>query len=249
MRLVRPAARSGLLAAALITAPLALAACNRADDSAANAANESDPAARAALEDPIMVDPDLADQSNRDAATTGSNPATGGIPLSRQKAVAKAAQADAAKAAGGRLMRVPAGTPMAECKDCDANEPVTLGARAANQSGGKCDADLSYGAQWADRMPDAFGVYPRAALREAAGVSNGECNVRIVNFRTGAPLQSVLDYYYTRARRAGYDGEHTVRGGEHYLGGTRSSDGAAYVVIVNEADGLRDVDIVASNGR
>lgn len=238
---------SALAISAMLALPLALASCGRTASDSDATDNQSDPAARAALEDPIMVDPDLTEQSNRNAVTTGSKPATGGVPLSRQAAIADAAQADAVKAVGGKLMSAPAATTM-ECDSCDVNEPVTLGARAAQQNG-KCDAKLSYGADWADRMPAAFPVYPRATLREAAGVTSGECNVRVINFRTGASLKSVLDYYYTRAKRAGYDGEHTVKGQEHYLGGTRASDGAAYVVIVNQTGGLRDVDIVASNGR
>lgn len=247
MRLLHPSVSSRVAITAMLTLPLALAACGRTDANNETSASQADPAARAALEGPIMVDPDLTEQSNRNSVTTGSRPATGGVPLSRQSAVAEAAQADAIKAVGGKLMSAPAAKPM-ECDDCDSDVPVTLGARAAQQTG-KCDAKLAYGAGWAERMPKAFPIYPRATLREAAGVSSSICNVRVVNFRTGATMKSVLDYYYTRARRAGYDGEHTVKGKEHYLGGTRPSDGAAYVVIVNETGGLRDVDIVASHGR
>lgn len=247
MRLRHRSVSSSLALAAIMALPLALAACGRTDAGNENSVADADPAARAALEDPIMVDPDLTGQSNRNAVTTGSKPASGGVPLSRQKAVADAAQTDALKAVGGKLMSAPAAKSM-ECEDCDANAPVTLGARAAQQ-GGKCDAKLTYGAEWSTRMPKAFPVYPRATLREAAGVSSGVCNVRVVNFRTGASRKAVLDYYYTRARRAGYTGEHTVKGDEHYLGGTRAKDDAAYVVIINETGGLRDVDIVASHGR
>ncbi|NCP11066.1 MAG: hypothetical protein GW859_03755 [Sphingomonadales bacterium] len=248
MRRLTGSSSSSLALAAIVVLPIALSACNRTDETS-DAGNQADPAARAALEDPIMVDPDLEGQSNRNAATTGSAPASGGVPLSRQKAVAEQAQKDATKAAGGKLMSAPAATAMAdgECETCNADEPATLGAIAAS-NGGKCDATLSYGADWANRMPPAFAVYPRATLREAAGVTSSQCNVRIVNFQTGAPLSAVIDYYYTRARRAGYNAEHTAKGKEHYLGGTRKSDGAAYVVIVNDSDGLRDVDIVASNG-
>ncbi len=247
MRRSNRSVSTALAMSAMLALPLALASCGRTASDSDAAGNQSDPAARAALEDPIMVDPDLTEQSNRNAVTTGSKPATGGVPLSRQSAVADAAQADALKAVGGKMLNTPAATTM-ECENCDIDEPVTLGARAAQQNG-KCDAKLNYGAGWADRMPKAFPVYPRATLREAAGVSSGPCNVRVINFRTGASLKSVLDYYYTRAKRAGYDGEHTVKGQEHYLGGTRARDDAAYVVIVNEVGGLRDVDIVASHGR
>ncbi len=247
MRRFNRSVSSALAIATILALPLALAGCGRTASGSEATDNQSDPAARVALEGPIMIDPDLTEQSNRNAVTTGSKPATGGVPLSRQSAVADVAQADALKAVGGRMLSAPAAKTM-ECDNCDIDEPVTLGTRAAQQNG-QCDAKLSYGADWAERMPAAFPVYPRATLREAAGVSSGACNVRVINFRTGASLKSVLDYYYTRAKRAGYDGEHTVKGEDHYLGGTRAGDGAAYVVIVNETGGLRDVDIVASNGR
>jgi hypothetical protein len=247
MRRFNRSAPSAVALATILAFPLALAACGRTAGAGEQTGNQSDSAARAALEDSIMVDPDLTQQSNRNAVTTGSKPASGGVPLSRQSAVAGLAQADALEAVGGKLIGAPAAKTM-ECDDCDVEQPITLGALAAQQNG-KCDARLSYGADWADRMPAAFPVYPRATLREAAGVTSGECDVRVINFRTGARLQSVLDYYYTRARKAGYDGEHTVKGADHYLGGTRARDGAAYVVIVTETGGLRDVDIVASNGR
>mgnify|MGYP005990101161 CR=1 FL=1 len=247
MRRTDRSVSSALAISAMLALPLALASCGRTASDSEATDNQSNPAARAALEDPIMVDPDLTEQSNRNAVTTGSKPATGGVPLSRQKAIAEAAQSDALKAVGGKMMSAPAAKPMDDASN-NVAAPLTLGARAAQQ-GGKCNADISYGGEWAARMPKTFPIFPRATLREAAGVSTDVCNVRVVNFRTGASLKAVLDYYYTRARRAGYDGEHTVKGAEHYLGGTRASDGAAYVVIVNETGGLRDVDIIASHGR
>ena len=46
---------------------------------------------------------------------------------------------------------------------------MTIGALARDQQKGSCDTKLTYGNQWADRLPDAFKVYPRAMLREATG--------------------------------------------------------------------------------
>ena len=63
-------------------------------------------------------------------------------------------------------------------------------------------------------------------------------------------MQTVVDYYYTRARRSGYSADYEVRGGEHVLGGVRDNDGGAYVVFLNRnAGGGTSVDIVANNGR
>ncbi len=87
-----------------------------------------------------------------------------------------------------------------------------------------------------------------AALVEAAGVANGRCNVRVVNFQSRAGMQAVLDFYYTQARRNGYDAEHLLRGTEHYLGGT-AGDNAFVVMARPMAGGLVDVDLVATGGR
>jgi hypothetical protein len=85
---------------------------------------------------------------------------------------------------------------------------------------------------------------------EAAGVDAGPCGLRAASFVSAVPMQGVIDFYYTRAKHAGYDAEHQILNGEHVLGGTHPQDGAAYVITFGDApDGGTAVDIVASNGR
>lgn len=233
-----------------------LGACRNADDRAELADLDdglaaNDPAVKGALGDQIMVDPALTGSANRNAATAGNRPIEGGVPASRGGGTAAQAQADARTAVGGRLMALPApGRFEDQCSGATCTQPrgVTLGERARAESGGGCNAQLAYGMAWAERMPATFPVYPRAALREAAGVQTGTCNVRVVNFQSRADMNTVLAWYYTRARRAGYSAEHVLRGEEHYLGGTLGGD--AFVVIARQlAGGVIDVDIVASGGR
>lgn len=207
-----------------------------------------DPALKGALQDKIMVDPKLADQANRNAVTPGDKPVDGGVPGVAGGKAAAAAEAAAAQAAG-KLIAAPKALPFEEdCgKDCAAKRPVTLGALAREQAKGACDAKLTYGNQWADRLPDAFKLYPRATLREAAGVAGGKCNIRVVNFQTAASVQGVLDYYHTMAVRAGYSSEHRLRGNEHVLGGTKGD--LAFVLFIRPDGGVTDVDLVASGGK
>src|SRR3546814_9599569 len=102
------------------------------------------------------------------------------------------------------------------CNGCEAEaRPVTIGALARDQQKGGCDAKLTYSNAWADRLPAAFKVYPRATLREAAGIAGGKCNIRVVNFQTAASMQAVLDYYHTMAIRAGYTSDHRGNGNEN----------------------------------
>lgn len=210
---------------------------------------DSDPVIRGALEDQIMVDPKLTQQANANAVSPGNRPLDGGAPITR---VMQGGDPDyIATPAGGELMKAPAPKEMdeKECKTCG-HDPVTPGKRATELAPGKCNAELKYGLEWAERMPEAFPVYPRSELKEAAGIMGNSCNVRIVNFQTRAPMNAVVDYYYTQALRHGYDAEHLTKGTEHYLGGTRGRDDTAYVVILNPmTNGMVDVDIVASGGK
>jgi hypothetical protein len=249
--------RTILLSAIAITLPLTLAGCSRGDAEKAKLAEQddnltSDPKAKAALNDPIMIDPEMVGSANKTAATPASTAIDGSVPATGT-ARDTAAENDATAAAGNKMMRAPEATvvDMSNCKDCG-TDPVTLGERATQMGAGsgKCDAKLSYSTGWANRMPAALPVYPRAALKEAAGVSGQKCNIRVVNFETRAGKQAVLDFYYTMARRNGYSADHEIRNGEHFLGGTRGNDDSAFVVILRETStGAVDVDLVANNGR
>ena len=234
---------------------LALAACGRGDKDANLAAldaqltnNAVDPALKSALADPIVVDPQLVGQSNRNAVRPADRPANGAVPLIAGDA--GAAQAQAVKLAGGKLLSAPTaqdGAAMASA--------VTLGAVAregAQRHGGNaaCAKKLVYGMEWAQRLPDPFTLYPGAQLTEAAGAQVDGCTLRAASFVTPAPRQGVMDYYYTQARRAGYDGDHRVLGGDHVLGGQRQSDGSAYFILFTDAPGGKTgVDIIADNGK
>ncbi|NWK96887.1 hypothetical protein DM806_14675 [Sphingobium lactosutens] len=239
----------------MLSLALALAACGKGDKDANLAAldaqltnNAADPALKGALADPIVVDPQLVGQANRNAVRPADRPANGAVPM--LSGDAGKAQATAVRQAGGKLLSAPAasqGEAMAST--------VTLGAVAreqAAQRGGNagCAKKLDYGTEWAQRLPEPFALYPGAQLTEAAGAEADGCTLRAASFVTPVPRQGVMDYYYTVARRAGYDGEHKIMGGDHVLGGTRGSDGSAYFILFTDAPGGKtSVDIIADNGR
>lgn len=235
----------------MISLVLALAACGKGDKDANLASldaqltdNATDPALKGALADPIVVDPQLVGQSNRNAVRTADKPANGAVPV--LSGDAGAAQAQAVKLAGGKLLSAPAATQGEALAST-----VTLGAVAREGAGkGNCAKKLNYGTQWAQRMPEPFTLYPGAQLTEAAGAQADGCTLRAASFVTAVPRQGVMDYYYTLARRAGYDGEHKILGGDHVLGGTRGADGSAYFILFTDAPGGKtSVDIIADNGR
>jgi hypothetical protein len=221
-------ARGGkLFLSAMVGSTLLLSACGREPRETAqlDKLNKELAAQQAgsALDTSIVVDPKL-------AAPT-----------------AAAAEAAGKEAIGGKLLAAPAAKPMEPCTECEAKQSVTLGQLAGDPTKGKCDAKLTYNNDWAKRLPAAFNVYPRALVREAAGVAGGMCNIRVVNFRTAASKQAVLNYYHTLATRAGYTSDHRVEGAEHLLGGTKGD--LAYVVMLRSDGGQTDVDLVASGGR
>lgn len=201
--------------------------------------NAADPALTTALEDQIMVDPSLSGQV-RGGSTPGS--VSQAIPADRRKAAAQAEYA----LANGKLLR----TPAAGKFTAGGEQGVTLGQMAARQQGaraaaGGCADKLEYSARWATRLPAEMSLYPNARVVEAGGANEAPCRMRVVTFRSDAALQPVIDYYYTKAVRAGYSAEHQSDGAEHMLGGTRRDD--AFVLFLRALpDGGTEVDLVSN---
>lgn len=202
-------------------------------------ANDQDPALMGALNDQIMVDPTLTKQANGAAVRPPAQPYSAGTPVT--------AGADQAT---GPLRHAPAAGK--DCPECTSRKgALTLGELASRQGAGMgtCSADVKYSAGWVNRLGD-LPVYPGAQVSEAAGSNKPGCALRIVSFTTTAPADRVIDYYYTQATKAGYDGEQQTDGKERVLGGTRAKDGGAYVVFVDPSDGGgSSVDLVVNNGR
>lgn len=250
--------RRGAMAGAAVAVALSLAACQQpapaanADDAAAS----NDPAVRQALNQPLMVDPDRA--GNADATAVRATPAVadGGVPVVRGAGEPRLAISDARALAGGELTRAPAPGAWAaqKCEGaCTRTDPqarsVTLGGLAREQAdrAGRCGT-ITYGDGWAQRLPAAFPVYPRSALVEAAGSESTVCAMRVVNFQTRVDMQSLMDFYYTQARRGGFSAEHLLDGREHILGGTQGDK--SFVIFARPIAGdVIDVDLVTNAGR
>ncbi len=208
-----------------LLAALALAACGRGNDANDLAAidnalaNEADPALTSAIEDQILVDPNLVDQAN---ATSARSPAA---PIQAQyPADAPAAAARQARQASG-----------------------ASGSPATASSG--CGAAFQFGPEWASRLPGYFPPYPGGRVTEAAGADGPDCRVRVVTFRTGDAYARVLDHYRSLAGRAGFSAEHQRRGADHMLGGVNRGTDAAFVVIVTPMEGGSDVALIVNHGR
>lgn len=227
----------------LATATLLLAGCDSEPD--AVSVEEDDPAPSAALQDQIMVDPDLVGQ-NRANSAAAMPPQGGSLPtVDRSPEMIAAARAEALRLVGGpgRMRKAP--EPSEAAGSAQAGSVLTAAARAAaSPSGdGDCAARASYTMQWAARLPEAFPVYPRGAVQEAAGTDEGDCSLRVVSFVTPVPLGEVMDFYYTRASNAGFSTRRALQEGDDVLGGTKGS--ASYVIYARRLpSGNTEVDLV-----
>ena len=239
----RPFHSSTALSVAILPLML-LAACGGSPDDAA-VDGEMDPATQAALNDEIMVDPDLANQNEASAGVTGASnnslPATATTP-----AAIKAAKEEAMALVGGSVNLKPAPTAKAISGDVPPNAVLTAASRAALTPGGAdCSSAVEYSAAWAARLPATFPVYPRGSTQEAAGTDKGQCSLRVVNFLTPVGQSDVLSFYHSRALNGGYSSEHLKVAGDNVISGTKGA--ASFVVYVRkQANGLTDVDLVTS---
>ena len=197
-----------------LASALALSACSDdKPDNLAGLGNEADPALTSALNDQILVDPDLANQSNRNAVRPPATPLQASYPPA-EKGDGAAASAAAAVQGNG-------------CSD---------------------PAKFDYNNNWAGRLSPAFAVYPGGKVTEAAGNDKDGCRTRVASFAAADGWQRVLDWYHTRAVKAGYSSEHQVRDGDHILAGT-SKDGGAFYLIVTPKGVASEVSLITNNGR
>ncbi|HEX8666868.1 MAG TPA: hypothetical protein VF727_00670 [Allosphingosinicella sp.] len=213
---------TSLIAATLIAGAFALSACQGEDEAVANAGNDADPALTSALENEIMVDPNLA-QGNQAARAGGQT---------------------AASAPGGNAAARAGGTAQG------AGQPPALAAAAQAGGGPGCtNADqFDYGPGWANRGSPVFPLYPGAKVTEAAGNNGGNCRARVITFTTSDNFERVLDWYHTKAVRAGYSSEQQVRDGDRILGGANERDGGAFYLIVTPKPAGAEVALITNNG-
>lgn len=234
--MISRAALAAGVAAGLTCLALLLSGCGRngASVPAAGggpASDQTDPALTDALEDQIMVDPTLS-QQRTGATRPGSAPGQAPIPAIRP--------APGGPAIVG-LRRAPAPGP-------GRIRPATTLGELAGGTVPDCTRNVRYGMAWAQRLPAALPLFPDAQVREAAGNDVPGCDIRVVSFASGAPVDRLVDFYYTYATRAGYDAEHQLAGTTHILGGDRDAD-AFYATFRARQGGGTEVDLVTNAGR
>lgn len=200
--------------------PMMLAACSSEPDEPV-LVPERDPIVTQALNDQILVDPDLVGQNEANAALTGGTDHSVPPVVNTREAVERARQ-DAADLVGGfsNLRPLPeAGEP---------GDPLPLAAQysageLAKAAGvtGACADGMGYTAMWAAKMPEALPVYPRGNTIEAAGNDSAKCSVRVVRFLTPVSREDVLSFYAARAKSAKIPASYRTIGAVQALEGTK----------------------------
>lgn len=189
------------------------------------AAADLDPALTGAIEDEILVDPNLVQQSGANMIRTTERPLSAPYPLDGAQSGAGPVRAAADQP---RLPTLPgAGAPMT----------------------GACGAAFQYGPEWAERLPAEFPAYPGGRVTESAGNNAGNCRMRVVTFTTDHGWEQVLGWYRGVVVRAGFNHEHQVRGADHVLGGVNERTDGAYYLIVTPVAGGSEVALIVNNGR
>jgi hypothetical protein len=224
---------------AVALSALSLAAC---DSGEPPHGAETDPAIAAALDEPLMTDPELA--GDRGAAVGVVDSRIALPPEDRSPEAIASARKVALEQAGGALQALPR---------AGKGGPGPLGvnlltaaqvARASGLASAACVASLEYSNGWAARLPPAIAIYPHAAVQEAAGTDSGTCALRVVHFVTPVPRDEVVAYTLTMARKAGFGADFRRDGGDAVLGGKKG--GAAYAFYARTRDGLTEADLVVA---
>ncbi len=187
----------------LPVAVVALAACGgRQAENTASPVNDVDPYLARALNDPLMVDPDLAYANEANAAIT--------IGYDHALPSFKATEEEASRAREtARLQLLETGSIRDLPAPQDGAGPATLdqayGVEAvlsAIDAPMQCRKDIAGGFAYAATLPLVARVMPHGMVRLAAAVDQPDCSLRIVRYTTPVSIEDALQYHYTMAQRA-----------------------------------------------
>jgi hypothetical protein len=229
---------------AAILFPLLLLACS-GEPEEPEAVPERDPVATQALNDQIMVDPDLAQQNEANAALTGGTDHSL-PPVNASREAIEIAKLEAADLVGGTAnLRRPDSPRLLD-------EPLPEVARYSVTELAKlmkgtqdCADSASFTANWAASMPTAMPIYPRGNTIEAAGNDTGSCKLRAVRFLTPVPRSDVLAFYAASAKKAGLGADYARADDIDVLTGATGTKRYA-VYVRRRASGISEVGLVTS---
>lgn len=229
--------------AALPALCVALAACNAAPEPGEQ--TDADPAMMAALEEPLMTDPDLSQANARNLVADPGGPGDMALPalgFAPEEARQARARAQALAGADGRL-DLPGFLPRPSPRLAAAKQDDLAVRARMLVDGGGCAEPMERGFGLARALPAAFPIYPAAHLVEAARAGAEGCALMAASFTSPVPPQPLMAFYHARARAAGYDDAASVEGDAALLEGARGTARFA-VLLRNAGGGVTAIDLV-----
>lgn len=225
----------------MLGACLGLAACGD-NDAQRQAEQDRDPAGAAAINGPILTDPDLAAQNQGGAALTGGGAVDGALPaFKRSSEEVKAALVAARQVLGGQGAAAPPAQVKTEVSRLAGMATSQAIAAASGIVAKDCARLAHYSMVWAARLPAPLPVFPRGHAVMAAGSDQAGCEWRAVRFVTPVAITDLAGFYFTSAARAGLHPERRSEGGDDVIAGR-----GFMAAMRRRADGLSEVDLVTA---
>ena len=184
---------------------------------------KTDPLLAQALEDQIMVDPNLTQQANEHSTRAPDTPFAAQVPLDAPL--------------------LPAGGPG---QTLGARAAVQAGVAKDRFIG--CALDVSYSQTYANLLPAGLPLHPKAQVIEAAGSNRSGCQLRAVTFAVPLPPHALADFYLGVAKRGGYAAQ-TANGSDGLTVSATHTSGAAFYLIVKPDGTGSSADLVSNRGR
>ena len=204
---------------------------------------ERDPAMIAALEEPLMTDPDLSQSNARNLVADPGGPTDGSLPALGFAPDEAALARDEAQALAGSRLRLP-GLLAKPSPRLGAVQELSLADRVRTLvDAGTCADRLTYGFAAGAETGATFPIYPRAHLIEAARATTDGCALIAATFTSPVAPQPLMAFYHARARDAGYADAASVAGDAALLEGTKGAQRFA-VLLRNAGGGVTSVDLV-----
>ncbi len=202
----------------------------------------ADPTIARALNDPLMIDPDLAWVNEANSAITYSSnhalPAFAADPYAATRA-RDGARIELREA--GAIEELPAAGHLPDSESIESKSTMreilsVAGAPRECREGAKDDF------VWAARMPESAAIMPHAMVQKAAGLESPQCNLRVIQYITQADAKDVLQYHYNKGLRAKLEMSYRV-GISDQIKGERAGE-KMFVYVSDALGGLRIITLV-----
>lgn len=200
---------SGMRRVIALLSCLGAAACGgRAPDAADEyAAIAQDPVIARALHDPLMSDPDLASRNEANAAIGFAD--SNALPVLPARSEDAQAARETLRLDLLRAGAIPDLPPANEGAGGKSLGPMASAADllAAVDAPARCAGALKEDFALAASLPPVAEIPPGAMVVQAGGADARGCGLRIIRYRSPAPIIDLLQYHYARASRAGLSAE------------------------------------------